>query len=254
MALEAPARRIVSLSPATTELLFALGAGDRVVGRTRWCADPAAVRDVASVGDGLDPNVEIIVSLRPDLVVFYHSAMNDAAIARLGELGIATASVKLDRLTDLARAARLLGALTGRGAAADSLVRELDAGLQEVAAVGAGPSVLILVWDNPPIVIGGASFLSEIVTLAGARNAFGDLDRPSATVSIEAVAARDPDVVLATDGKSEPAWARRPEWRVVGAVAAGRYATVSGTEFSYPSFRAPAAVARLRAALEGRQR
>jgi len=249
VALEAPASRIVSLSPATTELLFALGAGEQVVGRTRWCADPAEVSAVPSVGDGLDPNVELIVSLRPDLVVFYHSAMNDAATARLGELGIATASVKLDRLADLTRAAELLGALTGRGSTADSLARTLEPALDRAAAVDSGPSVLILAWDNPPIVIGGASFLSEIVALAGGRNVFGDLAQPSATVSIEAVAARDPDVVLATGGEAEPAWSRRPEWRVVGAVARGSFATVQGSEFSYPSFRAPEAVAQLRAAL-----
>ncbi len=250
--LDAPARRIVSLSPSTTELLFAIGAGDRVVGRTRWCADPPEALQVESVGDGLDPNVELIVARRPDLVVFYQSGMNDAAIAQLERLGIATASVQLDGLADLTRAAFLLGRLTGDSARADTLVQNFE---QELAAVSTPPAddaatVLMLAWDNPPIVIGSASFLSEIVSHAGARNVFADLEQPSGSVSLEAVAARAPEVVLLTEGDSEPAFARRPEWQVVKAVREGRFAAVSGSQFSHPSFRAAQAIAELRAALE----
>lgn len=252
VALETTPQRIVSLSPATTELLFAIGAGQRLVGRTRWCQDPPEASAVPSVGEGLDPNVELIVARRPDLVVFYRSAANDAAIAQLARLGIATASVQLDGLADVARAAILLGRLTGDSARADSLVAAFRSALPHALA---GPDVsrpraLMLAWDNPPIVIGGASFLSEIVELAGGRNAFGDLEQPSAPVSIEAIAARDPDVVVVTSGDDVPAWARRPEWQTVGAVRAGRFVVVSGTEFSHPSFRAPRAVERLRVALD----
>jgi iron complex transport system substrate-binding protein len=254
--LDAPAQRIVSLSPSTTELLFAIGAGDRVVGRTRWCADPPEALAVESVGDGLDPNVELIVARRPDLVVFYRSGMNDAAIAQLERLGIATASVQLDGLADLTRAALLLGRLTGDSARADTLVRVFE---QELSAVSTPPladaaSVLILAWDNPPIVIGSASFLSEIVSHAGARNAFADLEQPSGSVSLEAIAARAPEVVLLTEGDAEPAFARRPEWQVVKGVREGRFVAVSGSQFSHPSFRAALAIAELRAALEGWRR
>jgi ABC-type Fe3+-hydroxamate transport system substrate-binding protein len=254
--LDAPAQRIVSLSPSTTELLFAIGAGDRVVGRTRWCADPPAALEVESVGDGLDPNVELIVAQRPDLVVFYQSGMNDPAIAQLERLGITTASVQLDGLADLARAARLLGRLTGDSARTDTLVRIFEG---ELAAVSTTPAedaatVLMLAWDNPPIVIGSASFLSEIVSRAGARNLFADLAQPSGSVSLEAIAARAPDVVLLTEGDSAPAFARRPEWQVVKAVREGRFASVRGSHFSHPSFRAAQAIAQLRAALEGWRR
>jgi len=250
------AQRVVSLSPSTTELLFAIGAGDRVVGRTRWCADPPETATVPSVGDGLDPNVEMIVAQRPDLVVFYHSGMNAAAIEQLEQLGIATASVRLDGLADLSRAALLLGRLTGDSARADTLVRAFERELAAVSAVPSDdrPSVLLLAWDNPPIVIGGASFLSEIVDRAGARNAFADLEQPSGSVSLEAIAARNPDVVLLTEGGGEPAFARRPEWRVVEAVGAGRFVAVGGSHFAHPSFRAARAIAELRAALEAWRR
>jgi ABC-type hemin transport system substrate-binding protein len=102
-----PARRIVSLSPASTELLFALGAGDRVVGRTTWCDYPPEARRVPSVGDGLNPNLEAILALRPDLVVLYRSPLNQTAARRLGALGIAAPVLAQDRLEDLAQAARV---------------------------------------------------------------------------------------------------------------------------------------------------
>jgi iron complex transport system substrate-binding protein len=250
--LDGPARRIVSLSPATTELLFALGVGDRVVGRTRYGQDPPAARAVPSVGEGLEPNVEVIVARRPDLVVFYHSPANARARTQLDRLGIATASVALDGLDDLRRAARFLGRLTGSLDAADSAVRAFDRALRE-AAVPPGdsaPSVLLLAWHEPPIVIGGASFQSEIVRLAGGRNVFEHLAQPSATVGIETIAARDPDVVLLTGGETDPGFARRPEWRVVPAVAEARFVAVEGTAFAHPSFRAADAVRALRRALE----
>ncbi len=246
-----PAQRIVSLSPATTELLFALGAGDRVVGRTRWCQDPPEATRVPSVGDGLDPNVELILARRPDLVVFYHSPTNASAIERLDGLGIASVSLSLDGLADLRRAAGVLAQLTGDSARAHSLVDRFDRDLAEVVQPtrDARPSVLILTWDNPPIVIGGTSFLSEIVGLAGGRNVFDDLERPSATVSIETIAARDPDLVLITGGSSDAAFMKRPEWQTSAAVRHERFAVVAGTEFSHPSFRAARAVAALRAVL-----
>jgi len=251
VALDGPAQRVVSLSPSTTELLFAIGAGDRVVGRTRWCEDPAEATAVQSVGDGLDPNIELIVARRPDLVVFYHSSQNAAAIAQLGGLGIATASVRLDRLEDLGRAARFLGELTGDSARADSLSTLLDTDVValQTARVTEPTKVLMLAWDTPPIVIGAGSFLSELVDLAGGVNVFEDLPQPSAPVSIEAVAARDVDVVLLV-GETKPDYLDRPEWNVVEAVRNKRFVVVSGTEFSWPSFRSPAAVRTLRSALE----
>ena len=150
----------------------------------------------------------------------------------------------------------LMGRVMGDSARAESIVRSLERDLDAAAAPAdrAGPTVLLLAWDNPPIVVGATSFLSEVVTLAGGRNVFADLERPSATVSVEAIAARDPDVVLLTGDAEGPDWTRRPEWQVVRAVAERRIVTASGTEFSHPSFRAAGAVARLRAALDGEER
>ena len=254
--LNRPVTRIVSLAPALTEILFALDVGDRVVGRTRWCDAPPEALEVPSVGDGLDPNVEVILARRPDLVVFYSAVANEPAIEQIESLGIATVSVRIDRLSDLLRASRLLGRVTGKTEKAEFLVSELRrelAELEESRPEGAGPGAVILTWDNPPIVIGKASFLNEIVELAGARNIFDDVDRPSLRVSIETIVKRDPDVVLVTSDSALANRVDRPEWRFVPAIRERRFLMVTGNEFSRPSFRVPAAIRKLRAALEDRR-
>ena len=101
VSLRGPATRVGSLSPATTELLFAIGAGNSVVGRTQWGKYPPPVADIPSVGDGLDPNIETVVARRPDLVVFYASNANTLAIQRLADIGIVSVSIRMDSLASV---------------------------------------------------------------------------------------------------------------------------------------------------------
>lgn len=251
VALPAPAERIVSLSPAITELLFAIGAGDRVVARTEWDKYPPQVADIPSVGDALGPSVERIATHRPDLVAMYAVGSNAQAMERLEAVGITSVNLRLDSLASVARGARVLGRLTGLTAAADRLAAEflgqLDSARQATTGEG-GLQVVILASDNPPIVIGGGSFLSEFLALAGAQNVFGDIAAPSAPVAIETIAARDPDLFL-NFGFQDPAYAARPEWQTINAVRERRFAAIDGSFFEYPSPRAFEAITRLRTAL-----
>ena len=252
VALAAPARRIVSLAPSSTELLFAIGAGDRVVGRTTWCRYPAAALSVPVVGDGLNPNVEAIAARRPDLVVLYASALNETAARQLERLGIPAVILRQDLLEDVARDARLLGRLTALAGPADSVARAIEAVLA-ASAPRTAVRVAVVVWDNPPMVIGAGSFLDQLITLAGAYNAFHDLRSASATVSLETIAARDPDVVITIADSNEarlPAFATAREWQTVRAVRERRVLTLPGAVFGRPSPRAAAAVADLRRRLE----
>jgi iron complex transport system substrate-binding protein len=244
------ARRVVSLSPSLTELLYAIGAGDRLVGRTRWADYPSEAEGVPSVGDGLDPNVELIVAHQPDLVVFYASSDNQSAIARLSALGIATASIRLDRLEDLPHAARLLGRLTTTSRRADSLAQRFQQQLDSARRMQP-PAVrraAVIVWDNPPIVIGAGSFLTQLLTFAGARNVFDDVAQPSVPTSVEAISARDPDVLVVL-AEQVPAQLAQPQWRGVRAVRTDRIVTVAGSQFERPSLRAFAAVRELETTL-----
>lgn len=126
VSLPAPAVRVVSLAPATTELVFALGAGDRLVGRTTWCDYPAGAARVPNVGNGIGPNVEAIAAQRPDLVLLYPSESNRPALRQLEQLGIAVAVVEQDAIAEWTRTVRSVGALLARGAAAESLLAALE--------------------------------------------------------------------------------------------------------------------------------
>src|SRR5881397_2600443 len=246
--LAAPARRVVSLLPSFTEIVFAIGAGDRLVGRTTWCDYPPEALAVPSVGDGMPPSVEAVAARRPDLVVLYRSGPNVTAAEQLERLGIRTVLFDLNRLEELGPVARRLGTLTGREAPAESLATVMDRVVSQPPAPST-QSLAFIVWDNPPIVIGAGSYLDRLAALAGARNVFHDISSPSAQVSIETIAARDPDfiAVLADSAmRAPPRYAARPEWRVVRAVRQGRFLLLPGQLFGRPSPRVAQAVQQLR--------
>jgi ABC-type Fe3+-hydroxamate transport system substrate-binding protein len=231
--------RIVSLAPSSTEILFALGAGSRLVGRTHWDLWPDSARLVPDVGDGLRPNIEAVLARHPQLVVLYASADNRAAAERLASAGVSVLALKTDRIADFARTATLLGIATGERAAAaamvDSVQRTLDRVRRATAALP-HPRVFWPAWEAPPTAIGGGSFLSELITIAGGQNIYGDLPSPSPQVSLEDVIRRDPDVLLASpEGvariRSDPAW------RAIPAVRRGRILTVDTTLVLRPSVR-----------------
>src|SRR3989442_9752073 len=225
------ARRIVSLLPSFTEILFDIGAGDRVVGRTTWCDYPPAALAVPSVGDGIPPNIEAVAARQPDLVVLYNSGPNVTAAKQLERIGIQTVLLDLNRLENLAPAARTLGRLTGRVAAADSLGAAMDS-LAARPPPAATASIAFVVWDNPPIVIGRGSYLHQIAELAGARNVFAHLAAPSAQVSLETVAARNPDwIAVLADPAVLPRFAQTPGGAAGGGGPDARLPFLSGSPF-----------------------
>jgi len=252
--LAAPARRIVSLLPSFTEILFAIGAGDRLVGRTTWCDYPPAALAVPSVGDAMPPSVEAVAARRPDLVVLYRSGPNVTAAEQLERLGIPTVLLDLNLLEELGAATRRLGTLTGRQVPAESLAAAVDRVVSQPPAPST-QSLAFIVWDNPPIVIGAGSYLDRLAALAGARNVFHDVGSPSAQVSIETIAARDPDfLAVLSDSAAPPAYASRPEWRVVRAVRERRFLFLPGQLFGRPGPRAADAIREFRQRLEAAAR
>jgi ABC-type Fe3+-hydroxamate transport system substrate-binding protein len=242
----APARRIVSLLPSFTEILFAIGAGDRVVGRTQWCDYPPAALAVPSVGEGLPPNIEAVAARKPDLVVLYNSGANVTAAQQLERIGIRTVLLDLNRLEDLGPAARTLGKWTGHEAEADSLAARMDS-LAYRPIPPPTTSLAFIVWDDPPIIIGRGSYLDELATQAGARNVFTDVTAPSAQVALETIVARDPHwIAVLSDSGTAPSFAKRREWRAVPAVRDARFLLLKGSIFGRPGPRSGQAIEQLR--------
>jgi ABC-type Fe3+-hydroxamate transport system substrate-binding protein len=234
-----PPQRIVSMNPATTDLLFAMHAGPHIVGRSKWDLYPDSARLVPSLGDALRPSVESVLGARPDLVILYASEDNRPAYDRLRAAGIAVVALRIDRIEHFDRAARLLGRLTGNaeagGEVADSVQRTI-ARVRNVTRDLPRPRVFWRIWDAPLITIGRGSFLSQLVDVAGARNVYEDIASPSQQVTFEDVVLRDPEFVLVGPEGGDVV-ARDPAWRAIRAVREGRVRIVDTTLVGRPSVR-----------------
>jgi iron complex transport system substrate-binding protein len=239
IALVSPPRRIVSLNPTTTELLYAIGAGPRLVGRTTYDLYPAAVRAVPDLGPGLRPNVEAVLAARPDLVILYASEDNRDAARRLRAAGIRTVAYRVDRIADFARVTRALGSLTGDSSAARTTVDTVQATLARVRAGTAAlphPTAFWILWESPLLAVGGGSFLDEMLDAAGARNVYHSLAGPSPAVAFEDLLRRDPDVVLASPATRAHLMSE-PRWQALRAAREGRVFVFDTTIVNGPSAR-----------------
>jgi len=192
------ARRVVSLVPSATQTLRALGAGDVLVGRTDFDTETWASR-LPSVGGGIEPDLEAVVALEPDLVVRFAGEQDPRTPARLDALGIPHLAVRPDRVEDIYRTAELLGDATGYRAQADSLVEAIRQDLAMVERSVQGLErlrVAYVLGGTPPWVAGPGTYIDEIVSLAGGDNVFADLGSLYAAVSPEELRTREIDVVL----------------------------------------------------------
>lgn len=240
-------QRIVSLNPTTTEILVALGAKPRMVGRSQYDTFPDSVTSVPSLGIALRPSVEAVLAVHPDLVILYASEDNRPAYDRLRGAGITTLAFKIDSIAQFDRDTRLLGRLTGDSLAANTLVDTVRATLARVRAATASlphPSVFYPTWDKPIIAIGGGSFLSELLDIAGATNIYARVHAPSVTVTIEDVVQRDPDIVITGKNRAEQLRAS-PMWRAVSAVRGGNVMVIDEDLVTRPSVQLGAAAVAL---------
>ena len=231
--------RIVSLNPTTTEMLFAMGAGARLVGRTHWDVYPDSARFVPDLGTGLRPNVEAVLGSRPDLVVLYASADNRAAAQQFRKAGVNTVSLKIDLIRDFQRASRILGLVlrdSARAATvADTVLQTLDRVRTSTRDLPR-PTVFWHIWDAPLITIGKGSYMNELIDIAGGRNIYGDVDSPSPQVSIEDVLRRDPEYIITGPEGSRNIRADR-KWAAAPAVRAGRILVVDTAVVGRPAVR-----------------
>lgn len=253
-----PARRVVSLLPAGTETLFALGAGDRVVGRTRYDAEPHLAH-LPSVGGGLDPSLEALLALRPDLVLAWESPGGSPLRARLEALGVPVFALATRDTAAVFRNIRNLGRLLGRDPAAAALAERVRAELDAVRASvppGPRPSVLYVVSLDPPILSGTDNFLAELIEVAGGEPVPVSAPQAGASpqVSLEEVLRLRPDVVILPVGEDPgdtPARLRTsPGWRDLEAVREGRVALVPAALMGRPGPALGEIARRMRAAID----
>ncbi len=208
--LEHPAQRIVSLAPHLTELLFAAGAGARVVGVVSYSDWPPPARQIAQVGGYSALDLERILALQPDLIVAWESGNNPAQLERLEQLGLTVFRHAPRTPDDIPRMLEQLGLLAATDAAAQIAAQDFRArlqGLRERNAQAAPLTVFYQVWHQPLMTVNGAHLISAAIELCGGRNVFAALPALAPQISVEAVLAADPQVIVAS-GMAE----QRPDW------------------------------------------
>jgi iron complex transport system substrate-binding protein len=195
-------QRIVSTAPSITEMLYALGLGDRVAGVTRFCRYPPEAQLKPKIGDYVNPNLEAIAALRPDLVIVQKNPVQLAD--RLRRLHLNVLEIYQQNIGEIYESIRQVGDATGTGARAAVLTASIRDGLESVRARAARlePTTMMLVVGRTPgrldglVVTGATSYLNEVIGIAGGRNVFHDAQAAYPNVSLEEVLARDPRVII----------------------------------------------------------
>jgi len=225
--LEKPAVRIVSLAPSTTELLFALGLSDKIVGVTEFCNYPALAQTKEKVGGFGPPSVEKIVSVKPDLVVA--ASLHQAVVEQLEQLNIPVLAVDPKNIAQVIANAALLGQATGTTRQAQAIEQELTAAMREVEektrglAEGSRPLVYFEIWHDPITSAGPNTFIHELITRAGGINLASNAATNFPVLSLEEILAQKPTVMFRGHGpETVEAIKQRANWETVPAIANNR--------------------------------
>lgn len=215
LVLSQPAMRVVSLAPHLTEVVFAAGAGDQLVGAVAYSDYPEAAQAVPRVGSYDNVSVESLVALNPDLVLAWYSGNGPELIKRVESLGLKVFVFESKTMESVAESLRVVGTLTGNeataAAAADAFLQQLSH-LRDTYSTRQEISMYYQIWDEPLMTLNGDHLISDVVKLCGGRNVFADSPVLVSRISVESVIRADPQVIIASGmGEARPEWL--DDWR-----------------------------------------
>jgi len=225
-----PAERIVTLAPHLAELVHAAGAGERLVGTVEWTDYPPAAAELPRIGDAFRLDLEALAALAPDLVLAWKGGNPDHLLQQLELSGYRVVALAPERLEDIGAQLLEIGRLAGSEQVASAAAARYRAELETLRRQQAGKARLEVFYQvswRPLYTVGGRQLISELIALCGGRNIFDDLGALAPAVGIEAVIARNPQVILASDAQRAELeqWRR---WPGIEAVARGNLYTVDG--------------------------
>jgi len=231
--LAAPAKRIISLAPHVTELLYAAGAGDKIVGAVEFSDYPEAANKIPRVGDNKALDLERIVALKPDLIVVWRHGNAQRQIESLAALGIPMYYNEPKHFADIPLALEAFGQLAGTEAVAQTAAADFRARMESLKnRYSDRPPVKLFyqVWSKPLMTLNGRHLVADAIRLCGGVNPFAELEPMAPTVNTEAVLAADPEVIISTSlGKNGPdGLALWDKWPRMTAVARGNLFTLDG--------------------------
>jgi len=219
-----PARRIVSLAPHVTELLFSIGAGERLVGAVNYSDYPEAAKSIPRVGGYNALDLERIVTLEPDLMVGWQSGNNPADLEKLRRFKLPLFLSEPRRLTDIPDTLRRLAVLTGTEQQAETVIVDFKERLERLGRFSerAPVSVFYQIWDRPLMTVNDEHLIGDVIRLCGGRNVFGDTASLTPQVSEESVIERRPQaIIIGGMGEQHAEWIER--WRRWGQLPAVRH-------------------------------
>ena len=215
--------RVVTLAPNLTELVYAAGAGDTLVGVSAYSDYPAAALDLPVIGDAFMVDQEQLAVLQPDLLLVWKSGTPAHVVDELRRIGYNVEVIQTRGIVDVAAALRRIGGLTGYSHKADEVAATFEAGLDSIEQQYAGQDevrVFYQVSRRPLFTVNGEHYVSKLIDACGGRNVFADLGDLAPTIDVEAVVERDPEVMLASSDAGEDAFA---EWQRWPHIAANKY-------------------------------
>lgn len=204
--LHAPATRVVSLAPDMAELLYDVGAGATLQGTVEYSDYPAAAKQVPRVGDAYHVNIEKVLALQPDLVLAWHGGTPQPLIEKLRSLGLNVLDLGTHDLPDIAANLTVLGEATGHATDADLAAEDFRTRLNALRHAYASAVPLRVFYEisaQPLFTVGGTQGISRLIEVCGGRNVFADLSELAPAVNLEAVLARDPEVIATGDGEGD---------------------------------------------------
>ena len=220
-----PAQRIISLAPHITEMLFAAGAGDKIIGAVEYSDFPPAARQIQRVGDFSSIDLERVSLLKPDLIIGWQSGNPASALARLQQLGYPLFLSEPKSLDDIPATLLRLAKLTGSEVKAQPAIDAYYAQLQQLKTRYMNKETVTVfyeIWNQPMMTVNGEHMISEVIEFCGGRNVFADLETLAPTVAVEPVLAANPQVIIASSSQGQaPEWLS--DWRQWTALDAVRY-------------------------------
>ncbi len=245
--------RIVTLAPHLAEMVYAAGAGDRLVGSVAYTDYPDQAKALPRVGDAFGVDAERLVALSPDLVLAWQGGNAAAVISRVRGLGIRVVALPATGVEDVPGQLETIGALAGTPDAAAQAARSYRAKIDRLrAAHGSAPSLRVFyqVSARPLYTVGGDQPISALIELCGGSNVFADDNRGAFVVSREAVIARDPELILAGGDTSPPDLAQWADWQGLTAAEAGNLMSVNADHVARPGPRLALGAAEVCAAMD----
>ncbi|HKB84477.1 MAG TPA: cobalamin-binding protein [Burkholderiales bacterium] len=255
--LDRPAQRVISLSPHLTELMYSIGAGDRLAGVVRGSDFPAEAAGLPEIGDASGLDFERILYARPDFVLAWGSGNRSVDIARLRALGLRVLVLEPRQLEDIPRHLRMLGELTGLDEGAQAVARIFErriGALRDRYAGRAAVQVMFEIWHRPLFTVNRGHIISKVLALCGARNIFAGLPRLAGEISLEQALVMDPDAIVVGSEADDADVNNWTEFSYLKAVRTGSVFAVSADRITRQTPRIVDAAERLCAGIDKARR